>query len=130
MKFRVKQIALDFCPDLYRNLLQNASALLLDHKNLSKTIDLILFRGCLALCSLRSARNDTNSQSSGCKLRLRQETRLKTQILGCFFSKYSLFRWVLAKATVSNANYGLYDDDHRKHLHINNYAWKYHAQAI
>ena len=102
--------------------MQNASALLLDHKNLSKTIDLTLFGGCLALCSLRGTRNDTSSQSSGCKLRIRLQTRSKTQALGCFFSKYSLFSWVLAKATVSNANYELYDDDQRKYVDISNYS--------
>ena len=85
MKYRVKTVnVIDFCSDLHRNLLQNASALLLVHKNLSKTIDLTLFGGCLALCSLRGARNDTNSQSSGCKLRLRLQTRSKTKTLGCF----------------------------------------------
>ena len=62
---------LEFCSDLYRNLLQNASALLLDHKILSKTIDLTLLDGYLALCSLRGTRNDTNSKSSGGRLRLR-----------------------------------------------------------
>ena len=36
-------MSLDFYSDLHRNLLQDASALLLDHKNLSKTIDLTLF---------------------------------------------------------------------------------------
>ena len=79
---------LDFCSDLHQNLLQNASALLLDHKNLSKTIDLSLLGGCLALCSLRGARNDTNSQSSGGRLRLRLQTQSKTRTLGCFCSKY------------------------------------------
>ena len=78
----------DFCSDLHQNLLQNASALLLDHKNLSKTIDLSLLGGCLALCSLRGARNDTNSQSSGGRLRLRLQTQSKTRTLGCFGSKY------------------------------------------
>ena len=73
---------LDFCSDLHQNLLQNASALLLDHKNLSKTIDLTLLGGCLALCSLRGARNDTNSQSSSGRLRL--QTRSKTRTLGSF----------------------------------------------
>ena len=62
---------LEFRSDSHRNLLQNASALLLDHKILSKTIDLTLLGGCLALCSLRGARNDTSSQSSGGRLRLR-----------------------------------------------------------
>ena len=85
MKYRVKTVnAIDFCSKLHRNLLQNASALLLDHKNLPEAIDLTLFGGCLALCSLRGTRNDTNSQSSGCKLRLRLQTRSKTQTLGCF----------------------------------------------
>ena len=62
---------LEFRSDSHRYLLQNASALLLDHNILSKTIDLTLLGGCLALCSLRGARNDTNSQSSGSRLRLR-----------------------------------------------------------
>ena len=85
MKYRVKTVnAIDFCSDLHRNLLQNASALPLGHKNLSKAIDLTLFGGCLAPCSLRDTRSDTNSQSSGCKLRLRLQTRSKTQTLGCF----------------------------------------------
>ena len=53
---------LEFCSDSHRNLLQNASALLLDHKILSKTIDLTLLGGCLAFCSLRGTRNGTNSQ--------------------------------------------------------------------
>ena len=85
MKYRVKTVyAIDFCSDLHRNLLQNASPLLLDNKNLSKAIDLTLFGGFLALCSLRGTRNDSNSQSSGCKLRLRLQTRSKLQTLGCF----------------------------------------------
>ena len=62
---------LEFRSDSHQNLLQNASAVLLDNKILSKTIDLTLSGGCLALCSLRGARNDTNSQSSGGRLRLR-----------------------------------------------------------
>ena len=79
---------LEFCLDLHRNLLQNTSALLLDHKILSKTIDLTLLGGCLALCSLRGARNNTNSQSSGGWLKLRLRTQSKTWTLGCFCSKY------------------------------------------
>ena len=70
---------LEFCSDLHRNLLQNASALLLDHKIFSKTIDLTLLGGCLVLCSLRGARNDTNSQSSGGRLRPRLQARSKTR---------------------------------------------------
>ena len=62
---------LEFRSDSHQNLLQNASAVLLDNKILSKTIDLTLSDACLALCSLRGARNDTNSQSSGGRLRLR-----------------------------------------------------------
>ena len=85
-------MSLDFCLDLHRNLLQDASALLLDHKNLSKTIDLTLFLGgCLALSSLRGAKNDTSCQSYGYKLSLRLCSRSKMQTASCFSSGFKLF---------------------------------------
>ena len=74
---------LEICSDLHQNLLQKASALLLDHKFLTKTIDLPFTGGCLALCSLRGTRNDTDLQSTHGRLRLRLCRSSKIWTLGC-----------------------------------------------
>ena len=82
---------LEFRSGSHQNLSQNVSVMLSDHRILSKTIDSTLSSGCLALCSLRGTRNDTNSQSSGGRLRLRLCRRSKMRTLGCFAQTLGCF---------------------------------------